>query len=77
MANKIYIKNISRSQIKWRSALVAGLFIICLFIVVPAYANQGLDWLNAKANLGLPRLPDNGFSLGLDLQRRGAFNLSG
>lgn len=68
MANKIYIKNISRSQIKWRSALVAGLFIICLFIVVPAYANQGLDWLNAKANLGLPRLPDNGFSLGLDLQ---------
>ncbi|MDP1709562.1 MAG: protein translocase subunit SecD, partial [Candidatus Komeilibacteria bacterium] len=68
MANKIYIKNISRSQIKWRSAMVAGLFIICLFIVVPAYANQGLDWLNAKANLGLPRLPDNGFSLGLDLQ---------
>lgn len=68
MANKIYVKNISRSQIKWRSALVAGLFIICLFIVVPAYANRGLDWLNNKANLGLPRLPDNGFNLGLDLQ---------
>ena len=37
-------------------------------MVVPGYMNKGIDWVNAKANLGVPRLPEKNFNLGLDLQ---------
>ena len=39
-----------------------------LLVVFPTYANRGIDWVNRKANLGLPNLPTSGFNLGLDLQ---------
>jgi len=39
-----------------------------LLIVLPTYANRGIDWINNKANLGVPSLPAAGFNLGLDLQ---------
>jgi len=44
------------------------LFLFCLVLVFPTYANKGIDWVNNSANLGLPRLPEAGFNLGLDLQ---------
>lgn len=44
------------------------LLVLTLAVVVPAYANRGIDWINNKANLGLPKLPEAGFNLGLDLQ---------
>lgn len=42
--------------------------IFCLLVVFPGYANGGIDWVNKKANIGIPRLPSKGFNLGLDLQ---------
>ncbi len=71
MANK-YSKtaniNVSRSQVKWRTFGAVALLIISLIVVFPGHVNAGLDWINNKANLGLPKLPASGFNLGLDLQ---------
>lgn len=60
-------RTFTRSQIRWKIAGVAALFVVCLVIVTPTQANKAIDWIN-KTNIGLPRLPDKGFSLGLDLQ---------
>ena len=62
------VKTASKSQVKWRMLGIAALFVVCLFIVVPNYANSGINWVNSKTNLGIPRLPEKGFNLGLDLQ---------
>ena len=59
---------LSRSQVKWRVLWIGILMLVCAVIVFPAYANRGIDFVNNKANIGLPRLPDKGFNLGLDLQ---------
>lgn len=59
---------LSRSQIKWRVLWIGVLLVVCALIVAPTFANKGVDWVNSKANIGLPRLPDAGFNLGLDLQ---------
>jgi len=61
-------KTATRSQVKWRVAGIAALFIVSLFVVLPSYANKGISWVNAKTNLGIPTLPAKGFNLGLDLQ---------
>jgi len=61
-------KTVSRSQLRWRMVGVLVLLVACIMVVVPNYANAGIDWVNNKMNLGLPRLPDSGFNLGLDLQ---------
>ena len=66
--NRQNVVNLTRSQIKWRVFWIGMLFVVCILIVVPTYANRGIDWVNDKVNLGLPRLPDKGFNLGLDLQ---------
>ena len=60
--------SLTRSQVKWRVLWIGILLVFCALIVVPTYANKGMDWVNNKVNLGLPRLPDKGFNLGLDLQ---------
>ncbi|EKD43868.1 MAG: hypothetical protein ACD_72C00092G0004, partial [uncultured bacterium] len=57
---------LSRSQVKWRVLWIGILMVVCAIIVAPTYANRGVDWVNNKVNLGLPRLPDTGFNLGLD-----------
>ncbi|MFA6423774.1 MAG: protein translocase subunit SecD [Candidatus Magasanikbacteria bacterium] len=62
------VVSLSRSQIKWRVLWIGILLVVCGLIVAPTYANKGVDWVNNKVNLGLPRLPDKGFNLGLDLQ---------
>ncbi|TAN33043.1 protein translocase subunit SecD [Patescibacteria group bacterium] len=68
MAVKISNKVSSAKKLKWHAAGVVALAIATLLIVLPAFANRGIDWLNNAANIGLPRLPDKGFNLGLDLQ---------
>lgn len=59
---------LTRSQIKWRVGWIAILLVVCALVVSPTYANRGIDWLNNKTNFGVPRLPESGFNLGLDLQ---------
>lgn len=66
--NAVSTKGISRKQVKWRVIGAVALLALCLVVVFPSYANSGIDWVNNKANLGLPRLPSSGFNLGLDLQ---------
>lgn len=61
-------KTITREQIKWRVAGIAALLVICLLIILPGYANTGIDWVNKKINFGIPKLPESSFNLGLDLQ---------
>lgn len=59
---------LTRSQIKWRVAWIGILLVVCGLVVSPGQANRGIDWINNKANIGVPRLPETGFNLGLDLQ---------
>ncbi len=59
---------LTRSQVKWRVGWIAILLVVCALVVMPTYANRGIDWLNNQTNFGVPRLPENGFNLGLDLQ---------
>lgn len=59
---------LTRSQIKWRVGWIAILLVVCALVVSPTYANRGIDWLNNQTNFGVPRLPESGFNLGLDLQ---------
>ncbi len=68
MAVKNQVRSISRENLKWR---VFGIFVLtafCLLAVFPVYANKGIDWVNKKANIGLPNFPAANFNLGLDLQ---------
>ena len=68
MASRNQPKPLSREKLKWRVFTIFILAIFCLLIVFPVYANKGIDWVNKKANLGLPNFPSSGFNLGLDLQ---------
>jgi protein-export membrane protein SecD len=68
MAVKQQAKNVSVSSLRWRLAGIGALAVFCLIIIFPVSLNKGISWVNQKANLGLPTLPEKGFSLGLDLQ---------
>ncbi len=68
MSVKNQFKSIPRSALKWRVVGIVALAAFSLLVVFPAYANKGIDWINKKANIGLPNLPASGFNLGLDLQ---------
>jgi len=69
MGNKINrIKSSTRSQLRSKVAGIVAMFLLCLVVVFPGNANQGIDWVNDNANIGIPRLPEAGFNLGLDLQ---------
>src|SRR3989344_9436855 len=68
MAVRKQIKPISRETLRWRIFIIFALTVFCLLLVFPVYANRGIDWVNKKANLGLPNFPASGFNLGLDLQ---------
>jgi protein-export membrane protein SecD len=59
---------VTRSQVKSRLAGIFILVLFCAVVAAPMYADRAIDWVNAKANLGMPRLPDKGYNLGLDLQ---------
>ncbi len=68
MAVRNQPKPLSRENLKWRVFAIFVLTVFCLLIVFPVYANRGIDWVNKKANLGIPNFPSAGFNLGLDLQ---------
>lgn len=68
MAARHQIKPLSKEKLKWRVFSIFLLTVFCLLLVFPVYANKGIDWVNKKANLGLPNFPASGFNLGLDLQ---------
>ncbi len=61
-------KTYTRSQIVWRTAGSVVLFLLCLVVTAPAFANKAINAVNRTTNLGIPTLPDKGFNLGLDLQ---------
>ncbi len=68
MAVRKQVKTFSRENLKWRVFGIFALTAFALLMVFPVYANKGIDWVNKKANLGLPNFPASGFNLGLDLQ---------
>ena len=61
-------KTITHSQLRWKITGIIALTIFCIVVVLPGNINKAIDGVNGKLNLGLPRLPDKGFNLGLDLQ---------
>jgi len=61
-------KKLTRKTLRTHIVAVILLVVFCLGVVLPKGINQGVDWVNAKSNLGLPKLPEAGFNLGLDLQ---------
>ncbi|HLC70196.1 MAG TPA: protein translocase subunit SecD [Patescibacteria group bacterium] len=61
-------KGITRAQLRWRTLGVLFLLVVSLLVILPTYANRGINWVNNKTNLGVPTLPAKGFNLGLDLQ---------
>lgn len=69
MVNKRNIaKKITKGRVRGHVISIIILIIFCLVVILPKGINQGVDWINKKANLGLPKLPATGFNLGLDLQ---------
>ena len=58
----------TRSQLRSKIVGIFALFLFCLIVTFPGKTNQGIDWVNNSVNLGIPRLPEAGFNLGLDLQ---------
>ena len=57
-----------RSKLRWGIVGIFVLMIVASFFDFPVYANKGLDFINNNLHLGLPRLPEKNFNLGLDLQ---------
>ncbi len=61
-------KKLTRKSTRTHFISVVLLVIFCLGVVLPKGINTGVNWVNAKTNIGLPTLSDVGFNLGLDLQ---------
>jgi len=61
-------KSSTRSQLRSKIAGIFALFLFCLIVIFPGNVNQGINWVNNNANLGVPNLPESGYNLGLDLQ---------
>lgn len=57
-----------RAKIRWG---IVGIFALLVFggaFIAPEGANKAIDAVNNTVHLGLPRIPEKKFSLGLDLQ---------
>lgn len=67
MAVKIQKVNL-RSKVRWGVVGILVLLAVCTAYDMPSYFNKAIDKANAVTNLGLPKMPDNPFKLGLDLQ---------
>lgn len=61
-------KTVTRQKLRTHIIAIILMIVFCLIIILPSNINKGIDWANAKANIGIPKLPDSGFNLGLDLQ---------
>lgn len=57
-----------RSKLRWGIAGIVALFLIVFSYIMPGVVNAGIDGLNNAVKLGLPRIPEKPFHLGLDLQ---------
>lgn len=57
-----------RAKIRWGIVGIFALLIVCAAFVLPASANKVIDGINNTISLGLPRIAEKPFSLGLDLQ---------
>lgn len=58
----------SRETVRNKFIGIVVLAIVCLVVVLPNQFNRAIDAINNKTNIGIPKLPDKGFNLGLDLQ---------
>ena len=59
---------VTRASVRSKFYGIIALAVFGLIVILPGSANRVIDSINKKANLGIPRLPDKGFNLGLDLQ---------
>lgn len=57
-----------RSKLRWGIVGIFALLFISAFFDAPQLFNRGIDAFNNKTGLGLPKMPEKPFSLGLDLQ---------
>lgn len=57
-----------RSQIYWGIVGIVVLFMASLGFILPQKFNAAIDAVNSKTHLGIPRVPEKKFRLGLDLQ---------
>jgi protein-export membrane protein SecD len=57
-----------RSKLRWGVVGILGLLLVSSFFNVPTFFNRGIDSVNNTIHLGLPRIPEKPFNLGLDLQ---------
>ncbi len=57
-----------RSKVKWGIVGIFALLIVSGIFVYPKPVNSLIGWLNDKAALAFPQVPDRPFQLGLDLK---------
>ncbi len=57
-----------RAKIRWGIVGIFALLVVGAAFIGPTKANKVIDGVNSVVHLGLPRLPETRFSLGLDLQ---------
>ena len=57
-----------RAKIRWGIAGILALFVVAGVFDAPAYANRAIDGINFATQIGVPRIPERPFRLGLDLQ---------
>ncbi|HLD31577.1 MAG TPA: protein translocase subunit SecD [Patescibacteria group bacterium] len=57
-----------RAKVRWGIVGILVLLAAAVIFDVPVYFNRGVDKVNAVAHLGLPKMPEKGFNLGLDLR---------
>lgn len=68
MAINTNVKKNIRNKVRWGIVGIFALLIIATLYDAPTFFNHKIDWVNAKTSLGLPKVPDSSFALGLDLQ---------
>lgn len=61
-------KSSVRSKVRWGIVGILALLLVSSFFDAPTYANRVIDTINNTVALGIPRIPDTPFRLGLDLQ---------
>jgi len=58
----------NRQRLNLFFTIAIVLAVISAVIAIPGPLNRGIDFLNSKIDLGIPRLPEKPFQYGLDLQ---------
>lgn len=57
-----------RAKVRWGVVFVIILLVVSTVFDIPIFVNKGIDTVNAYVALGIPRVPESPFHLGLDLQ---------